>query len=90
MLTLTGRLENIYQTPVRQNQDGTNYGGQHKLQIMGSEVMNNGQTRIVPIDITVPDPAPFQDFVGNEVSVPVRVFNSNNRIFYSYAPKQLG
>ena len=44
MLLMTGQLLNVFRTPVGINKEGKEFGGKEKIQILGSETLQNGET----------------------------------------------
>jgi len=52
MLNMTGQLINVFKSPVGQNKNGEEYGGQDKLQILGEVELPNGQTRMEMFTLT--------------------------------------
>lgn len=87
MLSLTGNLINVFQMPQGENKKtGETYGGQDKIQIMAENVLQNGDTRIDLVDLTVEDAKPYASLKGKAVRVPVGVFVAAGAIRY-FIPK---
>ena len=86
MLHLTGTLINVFQTTVGVNKDGREYGGKHKLQVLGSDILQNGEVQNKLIDLTCHDVMPFQPFIGKQVTVPVGVIPSGKQVVF-FVPK---
>lgn len=85
MLTLNGKLANLYETPKGVNREtGEHYGGGYKLQVMCQNTLKNGETKIELVDLLIDDVTPFRDGVGRMVSIPVGVFVSAGKpAFYA-------
>ncbi len=74
MLTLNGQIINVFETPVGTNKDGKSYGGQHRIQIMAENELQNGQKRVELVNLTVDSITHFKTLVGQMVRIPVGVF----------------
>lgn len=85
MLTLNGTVANIYESPKGVNKTtGEAFGGQHRLQVMCENTLQNGEKRIELVDLTVDDVTPYLEALGKPVSVPVGVYvNSGKPAFYA-------
>ena len=44
LLTMTGVLLNVFKTPLNQK-DGKEFGGNYKIQVLGSVDLQNGKTK---------------------------------------------
>lgn len=88
MLTLNGTVANIYESPRGVNKTtGEAFGGQHRLQVMCENTLQNGETRIELVDLVMEDIDPYRDAKGQAVSVPVGVYVSGGKAAY-YALKR--
>jgi hypothetical protein len=85
MLSLKGQLINIFITP-KGEKNGSEYGGQDKLQIIGDVELPNGESRKDMFTLTTHDVSAFKEFVGQEISTPIGVFNTGKVIAY-FIPK---
>ena len=75
MLTLNGTVLNIYESPKGTNkQTGEVYGGQHRIQVMCENTLQNGQKRMEMVDLTIGDVSPYRQLLGKPVRVPVGVY----------------
>lgn len=85
MLTLNGTVANIYESPKGVNKTtGEAFGGQHRLQVMCENTLQNGEKRIELVDLTIDDIAPYRASMGQAVSVPVGVYvNGGKPAFYA-------
>ena len=53
MLTLNGMILNIYESPKGTNKStGEIYGGQHRIQVMCENTLQNGEKRMEMVDLT--------------------------------------
>lgn len=86
MLMLTGTLINVFQTTTGVNKEGKEYGGKHKLQMLGSDILQNGETQNKLIDLTCHDVKAFERFVGQQVTVPVGAIPSGKQVIF-FVPK---
>lgn len=85
MLTLNGNVANIYESPKGVNKTtGEAFGGQHRIQVMCENTLQNGEKRIELVDLTIDDVTPYRELVGRPVSVPVGVYiNGGKPAFYA-------
>lgn len=86
MLMLTGTLINVFQTATGINKEGKEFGGKHKLQMLGSDILQNGEMQNKLIDLTCHDVMPFQPFIGKQVTVPVGAIPSGKQVIF-FVPK---
>ena len=85
MLTLTGTITNIYESPKGVNKTtGESYGGQERIQLLCENILQNGSKRVELIDLSVPDISPYKEALGKPVRVPVGVYvKAGKATFYS-------
>ena len=90
MLTLNGTLSNIYVSPKGVNKTtGESFGGQHRLQVMCQNILQNGETRIDLVDLTIDEVEPYLSFIGKPVRVAVGVYvNAGKPAFYALKKQQ--
>lgn len=86
MLTLNGRIINVYQTPGGSTKDGKRFESQDRVQFQCENLLQNGQVRIELIDLNISRPEPFKALLNKPVSIPVGVFVSSGRIVYFAHP----
>ena len=86
MLLMTGQLLNVFRTPVGINKDGKEFGGKEKIQILGSETLQNGETQNKLIDLSCHDVSAFERLLGQTISFPVGVIPSGKSVVF-YVPK---
>lgn len=82
MLTLNGQIINVFETPVNMGKDGKSYGGQHRIQVMAENELQNGQKRNELINLTVDSILPFKSLIGQMVRIPVGVFTQDRTVGY--------
>lgn len=88
MLTLSGTVANIYESPKGISKEtGEAYGGQHRLQVICEAELKNGSKRVELVDLIVDDVTPYAEALGRPVSVPVGSYVHNGKVAY-YAIKQ--
>lgn len=73
MLTLKGKLISVFQTPVKKNDDGKEYGGDDKLQILVSERLENGEQKAGLLTVGVNSAEEYKKQIGQDLTLPVRV-----------------
>jgi hypothetical protein len=83
---MTGQLLNVFRTPVGINKEGKEFGGKEKIQILGSETLQNGETQNKLIDLSCHDVASFEPHLGKQVTFPVGVLASGKSVVF-YVPK---
>lgn len=87
MLTMTGRLINVFEAPKGINaKTGDEYGGTPRIQLLGAVVLQNDETRYDLVTLGVEDERPYQVLKDKEISVPVAVFVSGKNPIY-FVPK---
>lgn len=77
MLTLNGEIINVFETPAGTAKDGHSYGGQHRIQIMAENELQNGQKRVELVNLTVDSISAFKSLIGQMVRIPVGVYVSD-------------
>ena len=86
MLMMTGQLLNVFRSPKGVNKDGKDFGGQDKIQILGSVTLQNGETQNKLVDLTCHDLSAFERLVGKQIAFPVSVMASGGNVVY-FIPK---
>lgn len=64
MLTLTGIVMNVLETPKGVSKDGEEYGGYHQVQIQATETLKNGEKRLSLLNLTTDTPEAFKALIG--------------------------
>jgi hypothetical protein len=85
MLTLKGKIINVYQQP-KGEKDGKEYGGQDKIQLVGEVTLQNGETRVDMFNLTAHNVKDFHEFVNKEITVPIGVMATGKTLIY-FIPK---
>lgn len=85
MITLEGQVLHVYETPKGTTKDGDEFGGKARVELIGLLHLRNGQTRHDLVSLTVDDPAPFQEVVGQHVRVPVGAFAKGSNLIWYHA-----
>jgi hypothetical protein len=86
MLQMTGQLLNVFTTPVGVNKEGKEFGGKDKIQILGMDTLQNGETQNKLIDLSCHDVAVFERHLGQQIVFPVGVIASGKSVVF-YVPK---
>ena len=76
MLTMTATVVNVFNAPEGTNRNGEKYGGESKVQLLGSMELRNGENRQDLFTLNTKQPQLFQSHMGKVVRVPVGVFAS--------------
>ena len=81
MLTLNGRIMNVYQSPKGVNKDtGEEYGGTDRIQLICETRLKNGSDKMELIDLNVNDAKTYK--VNDDVNIPVGVYVVGNQPKY--------
>lgn len=86
MLTMNGTLLNIFVSPKGTNKEGNEYGGQHKIQILGDVPLPNGETKKEMFTLTAHDVSDFQPHLSKQITVPVGAIAVSRNVTY-FIPK---
>jgi len=87
MLFLQGTVANLFTSPKGiSKKTGEEYGGQEKVQIMAEKLLQNGQTALELLSLTVEDARTYTQHKGKQILVPVGVFSSGKGLSF-YVPK---
>jgi hypothetical protein len=82
--TLAGVLLNLFQRPSGTSKDGRDYGGDWVLQLMSADHLKNGESKLVPTDVSLgEDPRDAEKFrgrLGQRISLPVSVYPFNGNL----------
>jgi len=89
MLTLTGKVMNVLETPKGIKKDGTEYGGYHQVQLLTNEVLRNGSTRLPLLNLTTDAPKAFEGHIGHSVAFTVSAWaRAQNDIVFQIADSE--
>lgn len=87
LFQVTGQLINIFVSPKGKNEEGQEYGGDHKIQILGDIAMKNGEFRKEMVTLKAPSPDDLGNLaIGDTISAPLGVFAQGGNITY-FIPK---
>lgn len=86
MLSLTGKLINIFTQPKGVNKDGEEYGGQSKVQIMGEVSLPDGSNRVDMYTLTAHNIRDFSECIDKQISVAIGVLASGKNVIF-FIPK---
>lgn len=90
MIILQGTLLNVMQTPKGTRKDGTEYGGDWRVQIQHDNLMKNNQRVVELVNFAVDNPDDFKPYIGEQISIPVSPWANggvNYQILPGYSPK---
>lgn len=86
MLNMTGLLINAFKAPKGETKDGREYGGQHKVQVLGDVQLPNGETKKEMFTLTAHNIEHFQNLANKTISFAVGVIPSGRSVNF-YIPK---
>lgn len=82
MLTLSGVVMNVFETPAGTGKDGKPYPARRNVQLTVESILRNGEKRLSLETLPLPDDIPPPG-AGEEISLPVGCFVSGNAVrFY--------
>jgi hypothetical protein len=82
MLLMTGQLLNVFRTVTGVNKSGEAFGGKDKIQILGAETLQNGETQNKLIDLSCSDVSAFDRYMGQVITFPVGVIPSGKQVIF--------
>lgn len=80
MLQLTGTVLHVFEAPKGKNKEGQEYGGGHRVQLVVSLPLTNGEYRRDMVTLGTNQPEFFWQREGQIVSLPVGVFAAGKGI----------
>lgn len=83
MLLLSGKVDNIYLTPEKEDQQGNKYGNDYKVQLLVDQPQENGEIKRGLVDVKTEYPDYFRLMQDRQVSLPVRVYVFKGDVGYS-------
>jgi hypothetical protein len=87
MLLIVGQVVNVFEAPKGvSKKTGEAYGGQHRMQIMCQNTLQNGEVRIDLVDLTTDDLEGYRKLLRSTLRIPVGAFATDGVIRY-YALK---
>lgn len=75
MLQINGQVMNVFTVEAGKDKDGKDYTEKSRVQLMGQVFLQNGDTKLDLMDLTVDDVSVWSGLVGKQVSVDVGVFS---------------
>ena len=89
MFTLNGQVMHVFKAPTGTNKKtGEEYGGQDKVQILGSLALpESGEYRFDMITLTTDQANVFERLKGQEISVPVGMMARGKNDLLYFIPK---
>lgn len=83
MLLLTGKVDNVFLTPQKENRQGNKYGNEHKVQLLVDQPQDNGEIKRGLIDVKTDHPDFFRSMLDRRVSLPVRVYTFQGNLGFA-------
>lgn len=74
MLQITGQVMNLYTNEGGKNKDGEAFEPRHKVQLLGSVDLPNGDVKNDLVDLTVEDLKDWMALTGKHVTVDIGAF----------------
>ena len=75
---LSGMVLNVFEAPAGKTKDGRDYGGDFRLQLLSADHLRNGETKMVPTEVSVGTDGKtaesYRARVGAVVELPVTVY----------------
>jgi hypothetical protein len=85
---VAGLVTNVFQSPAGEK-DGRKYGGDFRLQLLSADHLRNGESKVVPSEVSLgtdeKDAATYRAKVGQLVHLPVSVYPAGNGLGMSLA-----
>lgn len=83
MLVMQGQIINVFDQPeTTDKKTGEVRGGQFRIQLMAQNELQNGQSRLDLVNLTVHTPAVYKSLQGQFVRVPVGCFVNGHVVQY--------
>lgn len=86
MLQITGQVINVFERPPTVR-NGEEVIAKPQVQLMGSVMLPNGQSRVELVTLSTDNPEVFKQYQDQMVSVPVAVFSPNKGSIIYFIPK---
>lgn len=75
---LSGTVINVFHAPEGKSKEGKSYGGDFRLQVLSADYLRNGETKMVPTEVSLGTDekaaSGFRARVGQIVQLPVSVY----------------
>lgn len=83
MLQINGQVMNVFTVEAGKDKDGKDYDERSKVQLMGQVALQNGDTKLDLMDLTVDDVSAWSGLVGKQIAIDVGAFApSKGNIIY--------
>ena len=87
MLLLVGQVVNVFEAPKGTNKEtGESFGGNPRVQILAENQLQNGDTKLDLVNLSVENEAAYKSLKGHKIAVPVGAY-VNKGIVAFYALK---
>lgn len=95
MLQMMGQVINVFTLEAGTDKDGKEYAERHKVQLLGNRALQNGDSKMDLMDLTIDDLADWVNLKGKKIAIDIGAFApAKNSIVYYVAkgakPKVLG
>lgn len=87
MLQLAGKVINVFTVEGGTDKDGKEYAERHKVQLMGSVALQNGDIKFDLLDLTVPSLADWLDLQNKDITVQIGAFAPEKNSIIYFVPK---
>lgn len=83
MLLLSGKVDNVFLTPKKEDREGNKYGNEYKAQLLVDQPQDNGEVRRGLVDVKIEHPDYFRSMLDRRVSLPVRAYAFQGNVGFS-------
>lgn len=80
MFTMNGKVMHVFVAPKGVNKSGEEYGGQDKVQIIGSLSLPNGESRMELVTLNTDQGQELEKAVGRSVIAPIGFYNAKGAV----------
>lgn len=87
MLNLVGQVLHTFVSPKGKDREGSEYGGDDKVQILGDVHLPNGEIKKDLLTLKAHDSSLFDNFVGKKITIPVGVYSPSKGNIIYFIPK---
>jgi len=87
MFSITGQVLKVFKAPEGKTKAGENYGGDYRLQLLGTQRLKNGEVKNELVTLSMPSKWGVDLFkcIGSSITIPVAVMASGN-VVKAYIP----
>ena len=82
MYRITGKVVNVFQQPAGKTREGTEYGGESRVQIQGMSTLRNGEKRMQLETMRTKKGHEYKAQIGKDVTVEIGYFINNGRVIW--------